>query len=122
MGSYVSVAIPEDEECGMIESSGHSVAWLIVEMCSPWMDGTQDENAFNCIPSAAAKAADHEVPISLDGYNAWRKLRLVEWPEGQKRLWDIGGRDWYKYPFEEARDFLRTYGKSSSTDDIEFKL
>lgn len=123
MGSYVSVAIPEDEECGMIETSGHSVAWCIVEMCSPWMDGAQDEEDFKSIPSAAMKAADREVPQTLAGYNAWRKLRMVEWPEGQKNLWNINGdRDWGTYPFDEAREFLRIYGKSSSTDDIEFKF
>lgn len=122
MGSYISVAIPEDQECGMIETSGHSVAWCIVEMCSPWMDGSQDENDFKSIPSAAMKAANKEVPITLDAYNAWRKKRLVEWPEDQRRLWDIGGRDWYVYPFEEARQFIHTYGNSVSIDDPEFKL
>lgn len=122
MGSYASVAIPEDLECGMSETSGHSVAWCIVEMCSPWMDGSMDEAHFKCIPSAAMKAADREVPQTLEGYNAWRLLRLAEWPEGQGRLWDMERGDWRVYPFEEARAFLRVYGKSVSTDDIDFRF
>jgi hypothetical protein len=125
MGSYACVNIPEDLECGMIETSAHSVAWCIVEMCSPWMDGSISEEDFKCIPSAAAKTADREVPQTLEGYNAWRRLRIAE-PlanqPGSGKLWSMERVNWKQYPFEEARAFLRTYGASTSTDDIDFTI
>jgi len=125
MGAYVSVAIPEDKERGMIETSGHSVAWCIIEMCSPWVDGSVNQEEFRIIPSAAMKAADKEVPQTLEEYEKWRRIRYTETlpnQPGSGKLWLIESAPWNPYPFEEAREFLRTYGKSSSTDDATVSL
>ena len=124
MGAQVSVDLPE-LVCGTMESSGNSVAWCIIEMCSPWVDGSVNEDEFRIIPSAAMKMADKEVPQTLEEYNQWRRKRLVEAlpnQPGSGKLWLISMGDWLPYPFEEAREFLRTYGKSSSTDDAAVSL
>lgn len=122
MGAYAWVGIPEDLECGMIETESHSEAWLIVEMCSPWMDGSQDESDFREIPGAAMRAADREVPMMLTQYDGWRLEKLATWPDGQGRLWDITGQIIGQAIFDRARNFIRTYAQSSETEGAEFML
>lgn len=126
MGAEIKVAIPEDLEFGQIETTGNSVAWCIIEMCSPWLNGSVNEDEFRTIPGAAMRAADKEVPLTLEAYNHWRLARHAEaLPDqpGSGKLWLIhrdGG--WLPHPFEEARQFLRTYAQSSSTDDASVSL
>jgi hypothetical protein len=124
MGASVSVDLP-GLVYGTMETSGNSVAWCVIEMCSPWMDGSVNAKEFRTIPSAAMRAADKEVPQTLEAYNHWRRLRHAEAlpnQPGSGKLWLIEMNDWNSYPFEEAREFLRNYGKSSSTDDAHVML
>jgi hypothetical protein len=124
MGARIAVNIPEDE-LGMIETSTHSVAWCVIEMCSPWLNGAQHERDFKVIPSAALKTADREVPKSCEAYGHWRLYRTLEGVEGAPgsgKLWQIEHGNWNASIFNEAREFLRQYGASTSTDDAEVKL
>jgi hypothetical protein len=110
MGARISV----DE----IETGSHSISWCVIEMCSPWLDGTQDENDFNVIPSTVLKAADEAVPRTEEDYARWRKMRTVEWSEGQGRLWLIERNgEWPSQIFAPAREFLREYVQSGSNED-----
>lgn len=117
MGARIAVDIPEDE-VGTIETESHSIAWCVIEMCSCWMDGSQDEADFKTIPSHAMKMADRFVPKTLQGYSYWRQLRLCEAQEEAGKLWLIEKNgNWPPQIFEPAREFLRQYGASVSTND-----
>jgi hypothetical protein len=122
MGASVSANIPEDLEWGCIETTSHTAAWCIAEMCSPWMDGSIEAEDFKSIPCAALRAANQEVPDTFWAYHAWRLEHLATWPDGLGRLWDIVGSGLYERAFLEARQFIRTYATSSTLDDAVFEI
>ncbi|BDD79706.1 hypothetical protein [Burkholderia phage FLC9] len=125
MGAQIAVDIPEDE-LGTIETAGHSIAWCVIEMCSPWVDGSVEIEDFKSIPSLAMKTADKEVPQTSAEYAVWRHIRHAEAipnQPGSGKLWLIEDwREWGDNTFNAAREFLRQYGASVSTEDARVEL